>query len=445
MRAGAGDLAQEGTIRRLLQRFPIAAYAQILTGAATRLVLQAGYFALLVNVLSLADYGIFASVLALSLILSGGGTFGFSASLFRAATTRRRILGAYLSAFLAYSAAECAVLLVAGSCLYLVTLRSYIAFPAFLAVLVSEMVLWRLIDALNVISNGLGRYHNNIVVGLLASGGRLAAIALFAATGGGPLARWTDFYVTGNLLATGVALAIFWPRVRLRWHRTILGRRVRESLAFWAINTLQTVQIEADKLIVLALAGERQAGIYALSMRVIELLLLPIKSFFPPYIQSLLRSPDRFGDWRLSAGVEAALALTALSLFGGTVLFLTLFPHLLGTNVAHAVLWFRDLPLLAMSRALLDYHREVMFAAERLTTYVIVAGLLASVRLVTIGSVLLVAASIDVLILPLNAVALTLYLVSVTVVWRLVLRPRAPRASVGPPTIAGTERFDALT
>ena len=411
-------------VRPLFQRSTLAAYAQILTGAASRLVLQAGYFALLVNTLSLPDYGVFASVLALSLILSGGGTFGFSASLFRAATTRRRILGAYLSAFLVYSAAECAVLLVAGAGLYLVTLRSYIAFPAFFAVLVSEMVLWRLIDALNVIGNGLGRYRNNIAVGLLASGGRLAAIILFAAAGKGDLARWTSFYVMGNLLATALALAIFWPRVRLRWHGTILARRTKESLAFWAINTLQTVQIEADKLIVLALAGERQAGIYALSMRVIELLLLPIKSFFPPYIQSLLASRDRFGDWRRSAGVEAALALTALSLFGGTVLFLTLFPDLLGPNVAHAARWFRGLPLLAMSRALLDYHREVMFAAERLTTYVIVAGLLAAIRLATIGGVLLVAASIEVLILPLNGVALALYLVSATVIWRLVLRPK---------------------
>ena len=204
--------------------------------------------------------------------------------------------------------------------------------------------------------------------------------------------------------------------MRLRWEGRILRRRLREAVSFWAINTLQTLQIEADKLIVLSLGGEQQAGIYALSMRVIELMLLPIKSFFPPYMQSLLRSRDRFGNWRRSLAVEASLAVVALSLFGGTVLFLTLFPHFLAPTWRGRVQWFRGLPLLPMSRALLDYHREVMFAAERLATYAIVAGVLAATRLATIGAILTVTASIDALVLPINGLALTLYLISATVV-----------------------------
>jgi O-antigen/teichoic acid export membrane protein len=411
----------------LSKPFSIAAYTQILTGAGTRLVLQAAYFAVLVNALTLSDYGIFASVLALSLILAGGGTFGFTASLFRAATTRRRILGAYLSAFLVYSAAECGVLMLTGLVIYVATFRSYLPLGAFLAVLFSEMVLWRLLDALNVISNGLGRYRNNIVIGMLASGGRLAAIVLFVAMGGGTLTRWTGFYVSGNGAATVISLMLFWPRVRLRWEGRILRRRLREAVSFWAINTLQTLQIEADKLIVLSLAGDQQAGIYALSMRVVELLLLPIKSFFPPYVQALLRSRDRFGNWRRSLAVEGSLAAVALGLFGGTVLFLTLFPHLMGPNVARALQWFRGLPLLPISRALLDYHREVMFAAERLATYAIVAGLLAATRLATIGAILMTTASIDALIWPINGIAVTLYVMSASVVWGLVLRPTARR------------------
>ena len=415
--------APSGGRAALIQRFSVAAYTQILTGSLVRLALQAGYFGVLVNALTLPDYGVFASVLALSLILAGGGTFGFTASLFRAATTRRRILGAYLSAFIAYAIAECALLISCGVVIYLFTFRSYLPLGAFLAIFVSETVFWRIIDVLNSVNIGMGKYRQGTLAGIIGSSGRFAAVLLFVALGKGGLARWAEFYLVGNAVATLISLAILWPRVRLRWHRFILQRRVREAVSFWAINTLQTFQIEADKLLVLGLAGEHQAGVYALSMRVIELILLPIKSFFPPYVQALLRSRDRFGNWRRSLAVEGGLSLVALGLFLGATLVLAIFPDILGANIARAAKWFENLPLVPMSRALLDYHREVMFAADRLLNYAFVAAALAATRLASIGAVLMLTASIDALILPLNLIAVVLYAISASVVWTLVIRP----------------------
>lgn len=409
--------------RFLAQRFSLAAYTQILTGSVVRLVLQAGYFGILVNALSLADYGVFASVLALSLILAGGGAFGFTAPLFRAATTRRRILGAYLTAFLVYVTGECAVLISCALAVYAVSFHAYLPLGSFLAILLSETVLWRITEMLNTVNIGLGRYRHGAMAGIIGSAGRLAAVLLFMGTGAGGLVRWTEFYITGNLLATSLGVLLLWPRSRLRWNGAILRRRLREAVAFWAINTLQTFQIEADKLIVLGLAGEHQAGVYALSMRVIELMLMPIKSFFPPYVKSLLRSRERFGNWRRSLAVEGGLAVVALLLFGGATLFLAIFPDVLGANIARAARWFENLPLVPVSRAMLDYHRELMFAAERLATYACVAFVLAGTRLAVIAAVLMTSASIDALVMPLNGLAVSLYAISASVVWGMVIRP----------------------
>lgn len=414
------------------QRFSVSAYAQILTGSLARLVLQAGYFALLVNALSLADYGVFASVLALSLILCGGGAFGFTAPLFRAATTRPRALGGYLGAFLAYAGFETAIIAGVGLGVHALVFSAYIGTASFLAILLSEALFWRLVDVLTVVNNGLGRYRHGAQAGIIGSLARLVALALFMAAGSRDLDLWALFYLAGNAGGVGIALILLWPRIRIRWMPAILMRRLREALAFFGINTLQTIQIEADKLLVLAFAGQEQAGIYALSMRVIELLLLPIKSFFPPYVQSLLRNRKRAADWRTSLHVEAALAGIALCLFGVTVGVLALVPNILGRNVAAAAEWFRFLPLVPVFRALLDYHREMMFAADRLATYGAVAALIAALRLLAIAAILSVSASIEALIWPLNGLALCLYGISAAAVWSLVIRPPFLRRRVPP-------------
>lgn len=414
------------------QRFSVSAYAQILSGSLARLVLQACYFALLVNALSLADYGVFASVLALSLILSGGGAFGFTAPLFRAATTRSRVLGTYLGAFIAYAATETALVAALGLGIHALTFSSYIGTVSFMAILLSEALFWRLIDMLAVVNNGLGRYRQGAQAGIIGSLGRLVVLGLFMAGGARDLDRWALFYLAGNAASVAVAVALLWPRMRIRWSPAILLRRLREALAFLGINTLQTIQIEADKLLVLAFAGQEQAGIYALSMRVIELLLLPIKSFFPPYVQSLLRDRKRAADWRASLRVEAALAGLALVLFAITVGVLAALPNILGRNVAAAADWFRFLPLVPVFRALLDYHREVMFAADRLAVYSAIAALIAALRLLAIAAVLSVSSSIAALIWPLNGLALCLYGLSAAAVWSLVVRPPFLRRRVPP-------------
>jgi O-antigen/teichoic acid export membrane protein len=57
-------------------RSALQAYLHVLSGSMGRLVLQGLYFALLVNALSLADYGVFASALAASIIIANVGSFG---------------------------------------------------------------------------------------------------------------------------------------------------------------------------------------------------------------------------------------------------------------------------------------------------------------------------------------------------------------------------------
>jgi hypothetical protein len=133
-------------------RAVLQAYLQVLGGSMGRLLLQGLYFALLVNALSLADYGVFASALAASIIIANIGSFGFTAPLFRAATTRRRLLPWYLGAFLVWTAVVAPVSLGMATAFHMAVMERYIGLPAFLAIAISEALLWPVIDTLFVLN-----------------------------------------------------------------------------------------------------------------------------------------------------------------------------------------------------------------------------------------------------------------------------------------------------
>jgi hypothetical protein len=122
-------------------RSALQAYLHVLGDSMGRLVLQGLYFALLVNALSLADYGVFASALAASIIIANVGAFGFTAPLFRGATTRRRLLPWYLGAFLAWTALVAPLSVGLATVFHMAVMDRYIGLTAFLAIAISEAIL----------------------------------------------------------------------------------------------------------------------------------------------------------------------------------------------------------------------------------------------------------------------------------------------------------------
>ncbi len=74
-------------------------YLQVFAGTGVRLGLQAVYFFILANTLSLHDMGVFASTSATGIMIGCFSGLGFSSFAFRAAAGKRRALGGYLAVF----------------------------------------------------------------------------------------------------------------------------------------------------------------------------------------------------------------------------------------------------------------------------------------------------------------------------------------------------------
>ncbi|MEY4706871.1 MAG: hypothetical protein RJB58_594 [Pseudomonadota bacterium] len=94
----ARDRIPPGFFRPGLRR-AIENYCQLLAGTVSRVGLQAVYFFVLANTLSLSAMGIFASASAAGLMIASFSGLGFGSLAFRAAAGRPRLLGHYLGLF----------------------------------------------------------------------------------------------------------------------------------------------------------------------------------------------------------------------------------------------------------------------------------------------------------------------------------------------------------
>ena len=83
-----------------LSKSKVIDFSALLSGQVGRLVFSFAYFIILARALSLSEFGIFASCSAIGIVLSRMMGFGFISPLFRVATTRPNLIGAYTAGFL---------------------------------------------------------------------------------------------------------------------------------------------------------------------------------------------------------------------------------------------------------------------------------------------------------------------------------------------------------
>jgi O-antigen/teichoic acid export membrane protein len=413
----------------------VRAYLNTLGGSSGRLVIQAAYFVTLVSSLSVADYGVFASAIAVSLIVANGGTFGFTAALFRAATTRRRVLGHYIGGYYVYILGAIPATLAIAVCLHVLFFHHYLSMAAFLAIFASEAIGWRLVDTIHFLNLGLGRYAIGTAATLLASATRTVAALLFAALGSGDLETWSYYYLLANIAGAVGCFLLFQPRIRPRWNRRIFVGRLPESISFAAASLVQALQLEFDKILVLFLAGQKAAGIYALSFRIIDLIAVPVRSFFPIYTQMLLRQRAALHDLSSRLGMEIGVALTTTLVFVAFLQVLAHYPTLLGSNIAAAYPWFAALLVVPAAKLLLEYHRQIFFAANRVFAFTLITLLVLAIKIPAMAVIALSTTSMEGWIAPLNVLWMALYLLSAVLTWKYFaveggLRLRATAASV---------------
>jgi O-antigen/teichoic acid export membrane protein len=392
-------------------------YLQVFAGTGVRLGLQAVYFFVLANTLSLHDMGIFASASSTGIMIGCFSGLGFASLAFRAAAGKRRTLGGYLAVFYASWMIALPLCLAASLPIFYLLFTPSLSLLAFLLIILVETGLWRIVEMIHQVNNGLGRYGSASLVISLGSALRTAGAVVFAASSRHDVETWSLIYFTFNLAAMALAIAIYQPRVRLRWRNKIFFGRVRDGLLFSVAYCASVAQNEIDKLVMLSLADQRTVGIYAISTRIIDFTSVPIRSFYVLYSRKLIIEGRQRNQIGRSLGVEALIALISTAGLATLLVALAIWPDLLGRNVAVATQLFGVMLAVPAFKNLLEYHSELFFVYQHMTVRAVLATLLVGLKAAALALLLTHFDDIVQWGVWLNAIYLGLYVCSAASVY----------------------------
>ena len=387
-------------------------YLRVFAGTGVRLGLQAVYFFILANTLSLRDMGVFASTSATGIMIGCFSGLGFSSFAFRAAAGKRRALGGHLAVFYVSWLISLPLCLAASLPVFYLLFTTSLSLTAFLLIILVEAGTWRIVEMVHQVNNGLGRYGSASLVISLGTALRTAGAVAFMASGQHDVETWSTIYVIFNLAAMLLAIAVYQPRIRLRWRPALFFGRIREALMFAIAYCAFISQNEIDKVVMLSLADQRTVGIYAIASRIIDFTSVPIRTFYVLYSRKLIlegrdaqqhrpqpqrRSHDRADlHPRLRRPAGGAVDLAASSRPQRFVRRPLL-------SVALAVPAFKNL---------LEYHSELFFVYQRMTIRAVLATSQVALKAAALALLLSSFDSITQWGVWLNAIYIGLYVLS---------------------------------
>lgn len=424
-RLAALALAGPARLRGLVRPVTVWNYLQLLSGSVGRLGLSLIYFLALTRSLNLADFGFFASAVAVGTVLARLATFGYAANLMQVSATRRRVIGHYAGIYGFWMLASLPVCFLVAWGIYRVSFGASGRLMAYLFVIASETVVWRVLDTIATVNSGLGRFGYaaaGINVGTCA---RALAALLFLALGRHDLDGWTRLYFTANVVALAVVCVVFMPRVRLRYRRGTVLLRWRNALALGGSGLASTAQLEVDKLLVFTFGGAVTAGLYAICIRIIDLTAVPTRAFNVLMIQRVLTNPGSLGGRRTRVLTELAVALASTAAYAALLVLVRLWPSVLGQDIARASALFGLLWAVPALRNLTEYQAELLYAHGRMVVTLRVALALTATKTALMALIFSALGQGGHWVVPMNGVFLAAYGLSTLMTYRGLATPNA--------------------
>lgn len=393
------------------------------------MVAALAYFLLLVNGLSLEDYGVFVSILASALIISNGGTYGFLAPTFRVLTEKAQDRAEYVGGLLAYILTWVPITLLVAVAVHFVLFASYTSLTTTMLIIASEAILMRMIGAAYDLNIATGRYGVAAWVNFLSVLPRIIAVLIFLTFETSSLADWAWFFAAATF-ASFVITVFLLPRLKWRVSPAALRAGMKEAASQEGLNFIQSLQVELDKVMVLMFVGPVAAGIYSISMRIIYVVSEPVRSLFPLVAQFFITNIHRIRTLRNQLLLEAGLMISCFCAYLAVVFLLSLEPTLLGENVASGFAFFSLLPAVFATKLMPEYHKTVMYGAKRLHKAVWVA---LSITITKMSAIYLFATNLtfpDGWVWALNGLFLVLYFQSLAATWGWAMRePKQPQST----------------
>ena len=377
-----------------LPRGPIAR-ATVRTSAVLglRLLAQAGTLLIVARLLGPRQFGAFAGIAALAVMLGTLSTFGTHLVLLREVSRAPERRAAVLP-FALSTTLLCGLLLLGLYLLVTLALlrEAGVAAGVLLAIGSAELLLQPLLNLPAVEHQGHGRIATSQLLLVLPMGLRLAAaLAVWWLHPADPL----HAYALGYLLASAVALAVavatlreVWPAPR-DWRLPQLAD-LRDAAGYAVLNLTAAGPAELDKTLALKLLPLAAAGVYAAGARVIGALTLPVIAMMLSAMPRLFREgqADRARSARLLRWVFAAAFGYSLLLAAALWIAAPLFDLLFGPRYRAIGETIRWLTLAVPGMALRIAANNVLMTFGKTWTRIMID--MVSLSTIFVGAVVLV-------------------------------------------------------
>lgn len=285
-------------------------------------LVQAGTLLLIARMLGPYQFGAFAGVASLAVLLGTVSTFGTNIVLLgevaKAPSRRGQILPYAIPTTLLCGGALLAIYL--AVCMLVLRIAS-VPWPVLLAIGVTELWLQPLFNLAAYEHHGLGRIAGSQLLKTLPLALRLVAAAgVFLMHTSDPLATYAYTYPALSLLALIFAIRTLpsaWPALR-QW-RLPRSAELREAAGYAALAVTASGPGELDKTLATKLLTLPVAGVYSAGARVIVATTLPVNAMMASAMPRLFRegrdqpeSTRRLLLWIFGATLVYMLAITAI-------------------------------------------------------------------------------------------------------------------------------------
>lgn len=327
---------------------PIARSTIRTTGVlGLRLVVQAGTLLLVARMLGPDQFGAFAGVAALAVILGTLATFGTHIVLLgevsKEPARRNQVLSYAVPFTLLCGSALFAIYLLI--CTFVLS-ETGVPMTVLIAIGATEALLQPLFGLLAIEHLALGRIARSQLLTTLPLGLRLvAAAAVFLLASRNLLTAYSYGYFLASLVALIAAAATTpasWPTIRML--RLPNGVELRGAAGYAALNITSTSPAELDKTLATKLLPLTASGLYAAGARVIGAATLPVIAMMLSALPRLFREgrdqpcrTARLLRWIFAATLGYSVALAALLWFI-TPVFVWLFGSKY-QGIEHTVHW----------------------------------------------------------------------------------------------------------
>lgn len=285
-----------------------------------RLVVQAGTLLLVARMLGAGQFGVFAGIAALAVLLGSLSTFGTHLVLLGEMSKKPQRRASVL-----VYAIPCTLLCGAGLLLIygLICIKLFgienMPVGVLLLIGITELLLQPLLALMVGEHHALGRIARSQLLQLLPMALRLTAAGLLLLLQTSqPLVNYTIGYLTASILALGVGaltLEAAWPSWRT-WRRPTQSERI-EALGYAASSITRVGPAELDKTLALHLLPHGAAGVYAAGARVIGGVFLPVTAMILAALPRLFRDAnntkgERLLVWMLGSALVYSVFLATL-------------------------------------------------------------------------------------------------------------------------------------